>query len=408
MTRPLRIAQVAPPLEPVPPRGYGGTERVIAALVDELVARGHEVTTFASADSTVAGRLVPTVPRALRPDGFRGDPAPWVNATIRAVLDRAADFDLIHAHLEWANPVLALASPVPVVSTFHGRLDFPWAEELLRGTPGLVAISRSQASAHPSVGWAGVVHNGLPLAAAPFERRRGDHLVFVGRLAAEKGVIEAIDVARLTGRSLRIVAKRPALPAEIEYYDRVFLPAVGATGSLVEDLGELTGAERDRVIAGSHALLMPGTWPEPFGLTAIEALACGTPVLARRVGALPEIVREGIDGFFGDDVDHLAFLVDRVAGLDRTAIRHSVLERFSAGRMTDGYEAIYRRAIARTALDRASLDLAARAPLAVGPGRAPVADDVAEHDAPASDESVAHVRAVADRIAAVEAGRPRD
>jgi hypothetical protein len=207
------------------------------------------------------------------------------------------------------------------------------------------------------------------------------------------------------------VAKRPALPAEIEYHERVFLPAVRAAGSLIEDLGELSGAERDRVIGGSHALLMPGTWPEPFGLTAIEALACGTPVLARRVGALPEIVREGIDGFFGDDVDHLAFLVDRVAGLDRTAIRDSVLDRFSAGRMTDDYEAIYRRTIARTALDRASLNLALRAPLAVGPGRAPVVDDVPDPDTPIAvshDESVKPLRAVADRIAAIEAGRSRD
>ena len=290
MTRPLRIAQVAPPLEPVPPRGYGGTERVVAALVDELVARGHEVTTFASADSSVAGRLIPTVARALRPDGFRGDSAPWFYATIQAVLERAGEFDVIHSHLEWASPVLARSSPVPVVSTFHGRLDLPFAEELLRGAPGLIAISRSQASAQPAAGWVGIVHNGLALDAAPFDRRRGEQLVFVGRLAPEKGVIDAIDIARRSDRPLRIIAKRPALVSEIDYHDRVYLPAVRAAGSLVEDLGELTGPERDRVIASSHALLMPGTWPEPFGLTAIEALACGTPVVASAVGALPELV----------------------------------------------------------------------------------------------------------------------
>jgi glycosyltransferase involved in cell wall biosynthesis len=349
----------------------------VAALVDELVARGHEVTTFASADSSVAGRLIPTVARALRPDGFRGDSAPWFYATIQAVLERADEFDVIHSHLEWASPVLARSSPVPVVSTFHGRLDLPFAEELLRGAPGLIAISRSQASAQPAAGWVGVVHNGLALDAAPFDRRRGDQLVFVGRLAPEKGVIDAIDIARRSGRPLRIVAKRPALASEIDYHDRVYLPAVRAAGSLVEDLGELTGPERDRVIAASHALLMPGTWPEPFGLTAIEALACGTPVLARRVGALPEIVRDGLDGFFGDDVDHLAFLVDRIGGLDRAAIRESVLDRFSARRMTDGYEAIYRRTLARTAIERVTVELEARPPLAVGPGR-PVAGQPAE------------------------------
>ena len=387
MTRPLRIAQVAPPHEPVPPRGYGGTERVVAALVDELVARGHEVTTFASGDSAVPGRLVPTVARALRPDGYRGDASPYVHATLRAVLDRVHEFDLVHAHLEWASPILALASPVPVVSTLHGRLDLPWAEELLAGIPGLIAISRSQASAQPAVPWAGIVHNGLDLSRAPVELQRGDALVFVGRLAPEKGVLDAIEVARRSGRPLQIIAKRPALPAEIDYHERIYLPALRAAGSSVEDLGELTGSDRDRVIASSHALLMPGMWPEPFGLTAIEALACGTPVLARRVGALPEIIREGVDGFFGDDVDHLAFLVARVDGLDREAIRASVLERFSATRMADRYEAIYRRTVARAALGLVH---------------------VADATAPPDEAEVAPLQLMTERVARVETASLRD
>jgi glycosyltransferase involved in cell wall biosynthesis len=373
MTRTLRIAQVAPPLESVPPPGYGGTERVIAALVTELVRRGHEVTTFASGDSVVDGRHIPTVERALRPAGYLGDPAPWFYTTIRTVLEHAHEFDLIHSHLEWASPVLALASPVPVVSTFHGRLDLPYAEELLTGMPGLIAISRSQASTHPAAPWIGVVHNGLALEESPFERERNGALVFVGRIAPEKGILDAIAVARLTGRPLHIIAKRPVASVEVEYFEGEFLPALRAAGDLVEDLGELSGAERDRVVARSHALLMPGTWPEPFGLAAIEALACGTPVLTRRVGALPEIVRDGVDGFFGDDVDHLAFLVDRVDRLDRAGIRASVLERFSAGRMTGDYEALYRRTLARAAVEAADRALSgpgsAPPPVAVGPGR---------------------------------------
>jgi glycosyltransferase involved in cell wall biosynthesis len=363
MTRRLRIAQVAPPMEPVPPRGYGGTERVVASLVDELLARGHEVTTFASADSAVPGHLVPTVARALRPDGFRGDSAPWFYATIRAVLDRATEFDVIHAHLEWANTILAVQSPVPVLSTFHGRLDLPWAAALLEGTPGLVAISRSQAATHPSVTWAGIVHNGLDLARAPLVVHRTDELVFVGRIAAEKGILDAIEVARLTGRTLKVIAKRPVVAHEVEYFEQVFVPAFRQAGSFVHDLGELSGPERDRVVGASHAMLMPGTWPEPFGLAAIEAMACGTPVLARRVGALPEILRDGIDGFFGDDVEHLAFLVDRVEELDRAQIRASVIDRFSAGRMADAYEVVYRRAI-----DDARKAEARPTPVAVGPG----------------------------------------
>jgi glycosyltransferase involved in cell wall biosynthesis len=365
MTRHLRIAQVAPPMEPVPPPGYGGTERVVSALVDELLARGHEVTTFASADSAVPGNLVPTVARALRPDGFRGDSSPWFYATIRAVLERATDFDVIHSHLEWGSAVLALQSPVPTFSTFHGRLDLPWAATLLEGLPGLVAISKSQAATHPNVRWAGVVYNGLELARAPMPVHRNDELVFVGRVAPEKGILDAIEVARLTGRTLKVIAKRPVVPHEVEYFEQVFVPALETAGSFVQDLGELSGQERDRVVGGSHAMLMPGTWPEPFGLAVIEALACGTPVLARRVGALPEILRDGIDGYFGDDVEHLAFLVDRVDELDRDAIRTSVIDRFSAGRMTDAYEELYQGAVDAA---EAAAGGARREPVAVGPG----------------------------------------
>ena len=339
---------VAPPMEPVPPPAYGGTERVIHGLVTELHRRGHEVTTFASGDSTVPGRLVATVPAALRPQGFGGDAAPYVQLTISAALADADQFDLIHAHLEWASLLLARVAPVPVVTTFHGRIDQPFAVEMLTDPPpGLVAISRNQADTHPDVPWAGVVHNGLRLESAPFERRGGDGLVFVGRITPLKGVVEAIEIARATGRPLRIAAKAGPTPEERAYHDDVFLPALKAAGPSVEYLGELAQAERDRLFAESFATLMPGSWPEPFGLVAIESLACGTPVIARRIGALPEIIREGMDGFFGDDVTAMAFKLDRVAGLDRQAIRAAVLERFSVERMTDGYLAIYRDLIDR-------------------------------------------------------------
>jgi glycosyltransferase involved in cell wall biosynthesis len=343
----LRIAQVAPPMERVPPRAYGGTERVVHELVTELDRRGHRVTTFASGDSVVPGRLVATAPVALRPAGYAGDPAPYVYQTIQAVLDRAGEFDIIHGHLEWANLLLARVSPVPVVSTFHGRLDAPWASELFRHPPaGLVAISRSQASTHPVLPWAGVVHNGLTLVDAPFGRPRGDALCYVGRMGPEKGIVEAIDIARAADRPLRIAAKTGPTTAERDYVQDVFRPALAAAGSLVEFLGELEQAERDVLYAESYAALMPGSWPEPFGLVAIEALACGTPVIARRVGGLPEIIRDGVDGFLGSDVAELALLVGRVDGLDRAEIRRSVVDRFSAARMTDGYEAIYRTMVA--------------------------------------------------------------
>jgi glycosyltransferase involved in cell wall biosynthesis len=347
MSRPLRIAQVAPPMERVPPRAYGGTERVVFELVKELDRRGHEVTTFASGDSEVPGHHVATVPEALRPTGYTGDSAPYFYLTLLSVLDRVDEFDLIHSHLEWAGIVLARMAPIPVISTFHGRLDLPWATATLAESPGgLVAISENQASSHPNIDWAGIVHNGLTLDDAPVERRRGDGLCFVGRVAAEKGIIEAIEIAKVSGRPLRIAAKVGPIGPERVYYDEVFKPALAAAGSAVEFLGELEQSERDQLFAESYAALMPGSWPEPFGLVAIEALACGTPVITRRVGALPEIIREGIDGYFGDDVMEMAFKLDLVSELDRTAISRSVRERFSATRMTDAYEEIYRKALA--------------------------------------------------------------
>jgi glycosyltransferase involved in cell wall biosynthesis len=342
MTRSLRIAQAAPPFERVPPRAYGGTERIVHGLVTELDRRGHEVTTFASGDSVVPGRHVETVPEALRPLGYGGDSLPYMQQTLQEILARASDFDIIHAHLEWASLLLARVSPVPVVTTFHGRLDLPWADALFRDPPGgLVAISENQAKTHPDVPWAAVVHNGLRLTDMPFGVRRTEALCFVGRVVPEKGIVEAIDIAKETGRPLRIAAKAGPTAPERDYFENVFRPALKSAGPLVEYLGELDQPDRDQLFSQSYASLMPGSWPEPFGLVLIESLACGTPVIARRIGALPEILRDGIDGFFGDDVKEMAFKVDRVADLDRRAIRESVLDRFSVERMTDRYEAVY-------------------------------------------------------------------
>ena len=196
-----------------------------------------------------------------------------------------------------------------------------------------------------------IVHNGLTLDGAPFERRRSDDLVFVGRVTPEKGIVEAIEVAQKAGRPLKIAAKIGPTPKEQDFNENVFQPALKAAGRRIEFLGELSGEDRDALFAKSYAVLMPGAWPEPFGLVAIEALACGTPVLARRVGGLEEIIRDGVDGFFGDDVTEIAFLADRVEDLDRAAIRESVIDRFSAKRMADGYEALYARMLGLDAGD---------------------------------------------------------
>ena len=348
MSRPIRIAQVAPPLERVPPLAYGGTERVVHELVSQQVRRGYEVTTFASGDSVVPGQHIPTVPEALRPAGFGDDPSGYMLDTMLAVLDRQDEFDLIHSHLEWHSVLLARAARLPVVATFHGRLDMPWAPALFAhpSEAAFVAISASQASAHPDLDWT-VVHNGLTLKGAPFERRRSDDLCFVGRVSPEKGIVEAIEIAQRAGRKLWIAAKIGTTPDERAFHEDIFLPALKAAGADVEFVGELTGPNRDRLLAKSYAALMPGSWPEPFGLVAIEALACGTPIIARRVGGLAEIIRDGVDGFFGDDITQMAFHVPRIAELDRAAIRSSVLDRFSAERMADSYETLYRRVLGK-------------------------------------------------------------
>ena len=346
--RPLRIAQVAPPLERVPPSGYGGTERIVHELTTELVRRGHDVTVFASGDSDVPGRLVPTVEQALRPAGIEGDAGGWFATTVQQVVEQAADFDVIHSHLEWWSVPLARSVSVTVVATVHGRLDLQWADRLFEDAPnGMVAISRHQAHTHPNVPWT-IIHNGLALDGAPFSEQPGESFCFVGRVDPEKGIIEAIEIARRTGRPLRIAAKVGNMARQRAYYENVFVPALKRAGSLVEYLGELEAADRDQLFAESYATLMPGAWPEPFGLVSIESLACGTPILARRVGALPEIIRDGVDGFFGDDAVAMAFYADRLAGLDRRAIRERVIERFSAARMTDRYEELYARMAGHT------------------------------------------------------------
>ena len=359
--RRLRIAQVAPPLERVPPLAYGGTERIVHELTTELVRRGHDVTVFASGDSEVPCRHVPTVPRALRPAGLDDDVGSWFAATVTAVLERMDEFDVVHSHLEWWSMPLARMARVPVASTFHGRLDLPYSRQLLAGArEGIVAVSRHQASAHPDLPWT-VVHNGLTLDGMPFETARSDAFCFVGRVDPEKGVVEAIEVARRAGRPLRIAAKVGHLGYQRAYYADVFKPALARAGSSVEYLGELVPADRNRLFAESYATLMPGAWPEPFGLVAIESLACGTPIVARRVGGLPEIIREGIDGVFGDDVASMAFLGEHLEGVDRAAIRERVIERFSAARMTDRYEELYERLVGPPpgAVERIRAELAA-------------------------------------------------
>jgi glycosyltransferase involved in cell wall biosynthesis len=336
---------LAPPMLPVPPPTYAGTERVIAALIDELVRRGHAVTLFGPGDSTVDCEIVPTPPRSLWSTGYQGEVASFINITLARAWQRAGEFDVIHSHVETLGFLFARHCPRPVVTTLHGRLDTSGIPSLLhefRDIP-LVAISDSQGRWWPDLNWASTIHHGLPLQQMPFSTEPGDYLAFVGRVTPEKGIPDSIELARRTGLRLRIAAKVYDAH-EKEHYTSVVKPAIAE--GIVEFLGELGEPERDALYAGALATVMLGAWPEPFGLVAIESMAAGTPVIARRAGALTETVEHGVDGFLVDDLSEAELAVRRVADLSRDVIRKRAVERFSPGRMTEEYEAVYARLIA--------------------------------------------------------------
>ena len=344
----LRILLVAPPMLTVPPPSYAGTERVIAALGDELHARGHHVALVGAGDSQVPYELIPTVERSLWSSGYTGDVASYMQFTAGVAWREASRFDIVHSHLENHTFLLAKYAPVPVVSTMHGRLDTAGFPELVDEFPDvpLVAISDSQRRWHEDANWVATIHHGLPLQQMPFGATPGDYLAFVGRVTPEKGLGSAIELARRARLPLRVAAKVYDAHEKAEFRD-VVEPAVEE--GVVEFLGEVGPLERDPLYAGARATVMLGAWPEPFGLVAIESLATGTPVIARRAGALTETIEHGVTGFLVDDVTEAVLALEKVDDLDRAAIRARALERFSPARMADEYEAVYRRLIAERA-----------------------------------------------------------
>lgn len=339
---PLRIALLSPPMLPVPPLKYAGTERIVAVLAKALHQRGHAVTVFAPGDSQVEAELVATTPRSLWSTGYRGDIASYLNVTLAKAWALHHRFDVIHSHVETQGFLFARHCPTPVVSTLHGRLDGLGYPELIAefSDVPLVAISASQRRWSPDAHWVATIHHGLPLDDAPFEPKPGEYLAFVGRVAPEKGVVDAIELARSTGLTLRMGAKVYDA-VEQELFANVVAPAVAE--GIVEYLGELGPAERDALLAGAVATVMLGAWPEPFGLVAIESMATGTPVIARRAGALPEIIEHNRTGFVVDDLREAHLAVTRAATLDRAAVRQHALTKFSVDRMVDQYEAVYRQ-----------------------------------------------------------------
>jgi glycosyltransferase involved in cell wall biosynthesis len=337
----MRIAQIAPLYEQVPPIRYGGSERIIHYLTEVLVARGHDVTLFASGGSRTSARLVPVVPAPLWHDPSARDlVAPHVRMHA-GVFARAADFDVIHNHNDYFPFPYLAHSATPVVTTMHGRCDLPELQALLRVFPEarLVSISEAQQACDPDASWIGTVHHGLPVEHYRFDPEGGKGLLFLGRISPEKGPHVAIDVAVAAGLPLTIAARID--PVDRPFFEREVRPRL--EHPLVRFVGEVDDAGKQRLLGRACALLLPIDWPEPFGLVMIEAMACGTPVVARPVGSAPELVVDGVTGFLADDRDGLVAAVRAAHRIDRAACRRHVEARFSVSVMTDRYERLYRR-----------------------------------------------------------------
>ena len=353
----MRIAQIAPLHEAVPPRLYGGTERVVSFLTEELVAMGHDVTLFASGDSVTGAELEAVWPQALRLDpSIRDANAPHM-LLMEAVRRRAAEFDVMHFHVDYWPFGLFSRQRTPFLTTLHGRLDLPELQPVFDAFPNVpvVGISASQRGPLPQAGWIGTVPHGLPPGLLMPQPGRHDYLAFLGRIAPEKGPNCAIRIARACGLPLRMAAK--VSDADRSYFEAVIQPMLAEGGA--ELVGEITDAEKPAFLSGARALLMPISWPEPFGLVMIEAMACGTPVVAFNRGSVPEIIEDGRTGFIVENEAGAVAAVASLGRLPRAAVRAAFEARFTARRMAEDYMAIYQNLAAQQVEPRALLANAA-------------------------------------------------
>jgi glycosyltransferase involved in cell wall biosynthesis len=337
----MNIAQIAPLAESVPPKLYGGTERVVFYLTEELVRLGHKVTLFASADSQTSARLVPCAPRALRLDPHVQDGLPHHLLMLDRVRSRAHEFDVLHFHLEHLHLPLFRPLAGKTVTTLHGRLDLADLQPLYQELDDmpLVSISDSQRKPLPGAGWVATVYHGLPDPVCPYNRApRDDYLAFLGRASPEKGLDRAIEIACRAGIRLRIAAKIDR--ADQHYWRTRIQPLLAHP--LIEYIGEVDEASKPGLLGNARALLFPIDWPEPFGLAMIEAMSCGTPVIAWPNGAVPEIVDHGVTGLVVDSIERAVDAVQAAARLDRQAVRRRFEERFTAARMAKDYLGVYR------------------------------------------------------------------
>jgi glycosyltransferase involved in cell wall biosynthesis len=341
----MRIAQVAPLMESVPPAAYGGTERVVHYLTEALVEMGHEVTLFASGDSRTSAHLVPVVDRSLRLHPARPDPTIWHTLMVDQVRELCSGFDVIHFHVDFVHLPTAVQCKTPSLTTLHGRLDLPGLDTLFERFKDhpLVSISHSQREPLPSANWLATVHHGLPLDLYHFHPARGEYLAFSGRISPEKRCDRAIEIALACRTPLRIAAKVD--PSDSAYFESTIEPMLDHP--LITFVGEIDDAGKDDFFGDARALLMPIDWPEPFGLVLIEALACGTPVIAYGHGAIPELLDDRKTGFIVHNQREANAAVRMVDRIDRRVCRDTFERRFGAPLMASNYQDLYRQLTAR-------------------------------------------------------------
>ena len=339
----MRIAQIAPLFESVPPQTYGGTERVVSYLTEELVRQGHDVTLFASGDSVTQARLVACSERALRLDPACVDQLAHQIVQLEQVFKRAGEFDAVHFHIDYLHYPLSRREHTRQLTTLHGRLDIPDLVPMYREFPEMpvISISNAQREPLPWLNWLGTVYHGLPEELYTPREQPGTYLAFLGRISPEKRVDRAIEIARRAGLPLRIAAKVDK--ADEEYFESSIRPLL--EGARVEFVGEIGEADKDEFLGNAYALLFPIDWPEPFGLVMVEAMACGTPVIAYRDGSVPEVLDEGVTGFIVTSGDEAIEALEHVPQLDRRECRRVFEERFSAARMARDYVEIYERIV---------------------------------------------------------------
>jgi glycosyltransferase involved in cell wall biosynthesis len=335
----VKIAQIAPLVESVPPRLYGGTERVVSWLTEELTRQGHQVTLFASGDSVTQARLVAIVPRALRLDGIHNS-LPYNIIMLDQVASRMKEFDVMHFHIDFFHYPIFRNMAHKTLTTLHGRQDLPELPDIYRAFPHmpLVSISDHQRLPVPPVNWMGTVYHGMPENKFRLGRGEGGYLAFLGRICADKGPVEAIEIARRAGMTLKIAAKVD--PVDRAYFESVVAPLI-AKSPHVTYIGEINDGQKQEFLGNAAALLFPICWPEPFGLVMIEAMACGTPVVAFAAGSVPEILEAGLTGYIVKDAAAAAKAVGRLDRLYRPTIRARFEERFSARAMARDYLKIY-------------------------------------------------------------------